>query len=257
MRKLAEKCDGSRKGDCSLNPASPQLLAARLQHTLSALRPPLAKLRETSESQVTPAISVTNLQHTLSALKPALETFRRQGNSADIWTIAGIGHDEVRNARVLAWLLDPYGSHGVGDSYLVELWRRLDGEKKFGFPMTALERVARENYPLGNGENRIDIEITGHHFILFIEVKIYAGETKSGQLQLYSKLAAEKAKSLHKPNWAILYLSEDEIGGIQNCVQFRWKDIARVIRSHHRGKDQTSFSARLALHFAQHVSQFH
>lgn len=234
-------------------------LAARLAQTLRLIGPGLQFLRAAPKATV-PMTSVSRLSDTLARLQPALATARRRGDGADIWQIAGLGHDEVRNARVLSWLLDPQGSHGAGSRYLDALWNRIDGPAKLGFHLSDVERVTRENYPIGNGESRIDIEITGKDFLLFIEVKIYAGESKQGQVQIYQALARQKAASLGKRHAAVLYLSETELQGADDVLRCRWRDVAHVIRNELRALDEEeriSFSSRLALHFANHIGKFH
>lgn len=230
--------------------------ADRLRQVLSLLGPRLAAQRRMPQ-RARPEISIDRLGESLQVLSPLLHRARGRGDSADIWWIAGLGHDEVRNARVLTWLLDPFGSHGAGDRFLTGLWQRISGHDKLGFALADVQRVTRENYPIGNGEHRIDIEITGARFVLFIEVKIHADESKPGQLVHYARLAARKAQSLQKPHWAVLYLSQNKVEPVENMIQFRWKDVARVIRSKSSGLDRDTFSSRLALHFADHVARFH
>lgn len=234
-------------------------LATRLTQTLRLLGPGLQTSRATPNA-VAPTTSVSRLSETLARLQSALAAARRRGDGADVWQIAGLGHDEVRNARVLSWLLDPQGSHGAGSRYLDALWNRIDGHAKLGFHLSDVERVTRENYPIGNGESRIDIEITGKDFLLFIEVKIYAGESKQGQVQIYQALARQKAASLGRRHAAVLYLSETEPQGAEDVLRCRWRDIAHVVRTELRAldeEDRNSFSSRLALHFANHISKFH
>src|SRR4051794_35670092 len=36
----------------------------------------------------------------------------------DLMGVLRLGRDEVRNCRVLAWLFDPLGAHGLGDRFL-------------------------------------------------------------------------------------------------------------------------------------------
>ncbi|MCX5580793.1 PD-(D/E)XK nuclease family protein [Kaistia terrae] len=203
------------------------------------------------------AITPARLTTALGNLAPMLGRTRQQGDAVDIWSVAGLGHNEVRNSRVLTWLLDPHGSHGAGDAYLVELWDRISGTTKAGFPMRGIQRVVRENYPIGNGEHRIDIEITGAEFVIFLEVKVNAGETKSGQIEQYGKLAKIKADSLGKQHHAVMYLSETPPAAPSKCIPLRWKDVARSIQSVARHREPDALSTRLALLFAAHVSRFH
>lgn len=197
------------------------------------------------------------LDQVLSALSPALLQARQRGDAIDVWSVAGLGRNEVRTARVLTWLLDPGGSHGAGDAYLIEIWNRIDGTRKAGFLLRDVQGAVRESYPLGNGDHRVDIQITGANFLLFLEVKIDALETKRDQVASYAQLAATKAASLRKQHCAVLYLSETSPSDPKNCIQLRWADVSRAIKSVARNLGAETFSTRLALLFAAHVGRFH
>ena len=67
-------------------------------------------------------------------------------------------------------------------------------------------RVATEVWPQADGNNRIDIEISGEGFYLCVEVKIDAVE---GEEQLRRYLDVARAKAGSRP-FSIVYLSRDE-----------------------------------------------
>ncbi|MER9503912.1 PD-(D/E)XK nuclease family protein [Mesorhizobium sp. M0579] len=221
----------------------------RIRPGLKANRLPLVSVPET--------LVRAQLDRALSALSPALLQARQRGDAIDVWSVAGLGRNEVRTARVLTWLLDPGGSHGAGDAYLIEIWNRIDGTSKAGFQLKDVQGAVRESYPLGNGDHRVDIEITGANFLLFLEVKIDALESKRDQVALYAQLAATKAVSLRKQHWAVLYLSETSPSDPTNCIQLRWADVSRAIKSVARNLGAEAFSTRLALLFAAHVGRLH
>ncbi|HEV7293130.1 MAG TPA: PD-(D/E)XK nuclease family protein [Devosia sp.] len=186
-----------------------------------------------------------------------LAASRRRGDALDIWEVASLSRDEVRTARVLTWLLDPHGSHGAGDAYLQALWAELEGERILNFALEGPQRTLRENYPLGDLQNRVDVEAIGANFLLFIEVKIDAAEGVD-QVARYADLAAKKAAILRRPNWAVLYLSQRAPEQqSERCLHLRWRTVAQAIRSASKAMDANDFSTRLALGFARHVSQLH
>ncbi|KQU80081.1 hypothetical protein ASD12_11770 [Mesorhizobium sp. Root102] len=227
------------------------------------LRDVLLRIRPGLKANRLPLVSVpetlvrAQFDHALSALSPALRQARQRGDAIDVWSVAGLGRNEVRTARVLTWLLDPGGSHGAGDAYLIEIWNRIDGTSKAGFQLKDVQGAVRESYPLGNGDHRVDIEITGANFLLFLEIKIDALESKKDQVALYAQLAATKAVSLRKQHWAVLYLSETSPSDPTNCIQLRWADVSRAIKSVARNLGAEAFSTRLALLFAAHVGRLH
>jgi hypothetical protein len=163
----------------------------------------------------------------------------------------------VRTARVLTWLLNPQGSHGAGDAYLQALWAEIGGERLLNFVLQDPQRTLRENYPLGDQENRVDVEVIGRNFLLFIEVKIDAVEGIN-QVARYTALAAQKAASLGRQNWAVLYLSERAPEQqTERCLYLRWRNVAQAIKSAARRLDTNDFGTKAALHFARHVAQLH
>lgn len=89
-------------------------------------------------------------------------------------------HLEVEHSRVLAWLLDPRGRHGLGTALLCGLFPRLsDGE------LDELSVVTEE--PCGDevrGWGFVDIVVRTRESVLVIENKIWAGQ-HGEQLDLY------------------------------------------------------------------------
>lgn len=228
----------------------------RLRSVIRQIAPYLARHQTTVEVQQ-PQASVEELAQTLNALKAPLQTARGRGDLSDIWSIAGIGHDEVRNSRVLAWLLNPAGSHGFGEAFIRALWQRIRGFELAGFEMESVLSVTRENYPIASSEHRVDIEIGGADFVVFVEVKVYAGESKVSQVGQYLALARQKAAILHRKNCAVVFLSEMPLSGVEGILPCRWRDVANSIRTVVNNVDRTSVAAHLATQFANHITRFH
>lgn len=206
-------------------------------------------------------LSVTKLQLLCADLAEALPAAREAGTGVDVWSIIGLGRNEVQTARVLRWLLDPRGSHGAKDTYLASLWTSIGGEKILGFAVGDVLRVYRESYPLADAGSRIDIEVVGLKFLLFIEVKIGAQE---GELQLerYQRLAQAKADNiqiagqLDRVDWAVLYLTPGRPSPPgRNFLHLTWQTVAEAIWRAARQMDGNSYSTRLAVSFADHVAR--
>ncbi|MCM1960590.1 PD-(D/E)XK nuclease family protein [Acinetobacter modestus] len=194
------------------------------------------------------------------ALEPIREA-RKKGLSVNVWRAAGVGENEVRNSQVLKWLLDYRGDHGQGNKILVELLKLLELLPQ-RFQNYSLERYSTiaECCPLGNQDNRIDIEIDAPDFLLFIEIKINAGEGKD-QLQRYIDIANAKAKGR---DWMIVYLTRD--GKLpekyklykeqERLIGLSWKKLAEIFYGYAKDRDVNNRSVWLVSQFADHVKSF-
>ncbi len=157
------------------------------------------------------------LEDWLMTMAKPLEDARSGAFQCDPWEIAGLGRDEVRNSAVLAWLLNPKGSHGLGKTALTCLIEMLNNHFSGKFPTDPGRfcRVRTEINPNGDISNRVDIEINSENFYLLIEVKINATEGKK-QLKRYGDLAENQAGNLYvreihtddRP-WAIVFLTRN------------------------------------------------
>lgn len=145
---------------------------------------------------------------------------RKQNNEPNFWEIIEYGREsyEVRQSKMLRWLLDPNENHGLGNSFLKK-FINLTNRARVGVPESVIsadkfaidtvcsveEKVvvsnlvddAKRNLPLIQG--RVDIQIfseESRQFIL-IENKFNStvhdtGESGVSQLQVYKKYAEEK-----------------------------------------------------------------
>lgn len=155
---------------------------------------------------------------------------RKGAFHCDPWEVACLGSDEVRNSAVLAWLLNPRGSHGIGDIALKALLTALE-------PLKSIKETGKfchirtESNPTGEFANRVDIEIDSENFYLIIEVKINAGEGDK-QIERYGEIA--ELLSNGRP-WALLFLTlqgaKPTTAGkyIDNVFSMSWSMLANVI----------------------------
>lgn len=247
-------------------PEKRQTPRAHVGDLCERLRVFLRQWQRLNAKQISPLWTLTldksRLETMLRILRPPLAEARRRGDAIDVWAVAGLGRDEVRTSRVLAWLLNPRASHGAGDAYLAEIWRiarAVPGlAATLNFPLADVRSVTRENYPLGNNDNRVDIEIIGAEFLLIVEVKIDTFESKPNQIESYAELAVRKAKSLGKKHWGIIYISQTDGGEkVPNVLCLRWRDIGKAIGCVVAKRNNNDFSTRLARLFADHVNQLH
>jgi hypothetical protein len=194
-------------------------------------------------------VPLPRVAQTIEMLAEPLAQAQQQGAFLDVWGVAGLKRNEIRTASVLAWLIDPAGSHGAGDDYLRAFWNRAGGHDYF--ELTGPFRVLTEHSPDGDRGQRVDIVLVGKDQIIFIEVKIDAPQHRL-QLERYT----EVAKSLGK-QFLVIYLSEESEELPNQCKSIRWRDVAAAIRDVIRAKNPQWFSTMIAMQFARHVDALH
>ncbi|MBV8686826.1 MAG: PD-(D/E)XK nuclease family protein [Alphaproteobacteria bacterium] len=239
--------------DFEVPTASDAALADRLALLIPALRD---AMQRAPDPQL-PSLSASRLEDILIRLRDPLSEATRGGAFVEVWSVAGLRRNELRNAAVLAWCLDPQGSHGLGGRVLMALFGRLRPQ----LPRLDLERlgnasVVTEECPLGDDENRVDIGITGDDFVAFLEVKVDAG---LGHLQLerYVEAAAAKRAALGKEHaFVMLLVPKGFRGSHREAITLTWRDMARVLDSASAQAPAASLTETLFRHFADHVRQF-
>jgi hypothetical protein len=189
-----------------------------------------------------------------------LSKLRATGDLTDVWAIARIGRREIRNAAVLAWLLDPLGTHGFSERFFRNLVQALAKARVSGFPIPSdfepTYRVRTEIYPI-DGVNRVDIWVEGKDFVLVIEVKIDALE---GYRQIERCKHAAKTRAGDR-QYGILYISPTIHANSTNrsdriCFA-TWKDVAGALESSVNAKQYIyeNVRDRIIGQFARHISR--
>lgn len=244
----------------------PEPLAPRLTQFFAAWQP----LRPTIELE--PPAPIIDWEQRTAQMKgffqsfaPALQALaeeRRQGTAINVWKAGDLRRDELRNSKVLGWLLDCRGDHGQSARILAGLLERVAPNSTV-FPQPAsTERpywTRIESCPLGERESRIDIEIDGEDLLLFIEVKIDAMETKD-QLDRYLTLG--NAKAGRRP-WGVIYLTRHgqlpsrfkEIGANSQLVAASWRDVVAVLEQQVEALPDC-FARSVLRQFAEHIQSF-
>ncbi len=188
------------------------------------------------------------------ARQPMLEAMK-QGMFVNVWQTAGLKHDEVRNSKVLQWFLNPNGNHGQSDALLKQFITLLPIE--FQNLDTQSSRVIAESCPLGEGTERVDIEVDAQHFLLFIEIKINAYEGQE-QLNRYLNIAQRKA---HNRPWMVVYLTNQPQLPVmhrnkQNLIAISWQQVAKAFLQYSKQAETHNRSAWLVQQFAEHIQAF-
>ncbi|HHX4812401.1 TPA: PD-(D/E)XK nuclease family protein [Yersinia enterocolitica] len=180
----------------------------------------LAHARET-EKKIN--IDSNQLAEFFSQLSEPLKAVQHRSLSFDPWEIAGLGRKEVRNTGVLAWLLDPSGSHGFGRLPLQAFLQSIRdcGREDIPKDFNRYCRVRVETNPTGDNTNRVDIEIDADNFFLLIEVKIDAGEQKE-QISHYCSDARQRA--VQRP-WVVVFLTPHGGKPLTSGLEFNAEDV--------------------------------
>jgi hypothetical protein len=240
-------------------PAEP---ATRLLAFLNEYRELQSSVPEPEPTNVPQHLDPVGLEQFCEGFRPIFAKMQREGEFVDIWSVAGLKRDELRHASVLAWFLDPNASHGFEQEIFHAWMSRLSfpGESRLQDPSLwrLPYRVATEVCPQ-DGNDRIDIEISGERFYLCVEVKIDAVEGKE-QLRRYLDLARAKAGS--RP-FSIVYLSRDEPKKLstdsEKVVSTTWARFATAIRPWQKQSSLSSrsLSRRLLDQFLNHVENLY
>lgn len=91
---------------------------------------------------------------------------------ADLLSVIGRGRDELVHTRLLAWLLDPVGNHGLGAGLLRRLSQHVGVDDLSALDIEEV-RIRREvSHPLGRADLIVDLAAT----TIVVENKIDAPE---------------------------------------------------------------------------------
>lgn len=234
------------------SPAAPEgELGERLPKLLSLFRR-LGSVQDRTPGPARP-LSPGNFRTTMLGIGEALTIAREKGAFLNVWDVAGLGRNEVRNAAVLAWFLDPKETHGLGTGFLEPFLQRALGSARDRLPPErelVRASVRKEFRPQGSETDRVDIAIEGIDYLVFIETKIDARE---GHFQLERYAAA--ARSIGKRG-GLLYLSPKMPRDLPaQAHRTSWADVAYCLR---RAATRTysPLVRTLILQFADHVSAF-
>ena len=115
---------------------------------------------------------------------------RRTGSAFNVFNICGIDHYETKHSAILAALLDPFGTHGLGPEFLRSFLENVAHERGCGVTQSATVRTevsvnSADSASAGN-DSRIDILIEDPEskLCVAVESKIFAVEQPK-QLERY------------------------------------------------------------------------
>lgn len=216
-------------------------LATHIRNLLPQLRPLLKAPVAVPERRSLDADALTTL---IPKLRDGVGRARDEGAFLNVWAVAGLRRNEVRNCAVLAWFLNPRGSHGAGATYLKAVMALLPEVEAGGLEQARLKTELR---PQGSDRDRVDIVVELPERVIFIEAKIDAPEGLN-QLARYRNAAARLHKAV-----SIIYLTRtapvDEHDGVHHLT---WRQVARALTKASGPRQGQS----LANQFSQHIGAF-
>ena len=115
----------------------------------------------------------------------------KRGEHFNIFNVLDLPSDEIRtHSAFIAELLDPNGSHGLGDQFLQSFVNTIDCLKSWHFD-TQSAKVHKELSIGGKNEDcseggRIDIVVESNGKAIIIENKIYAGDQEKQLVRYYN-----------------------------------------------------------------------
>lgn len=115
----------------------------------------------------------------------------KRGEHFNIFNVLDLTSDETRtHSAFIAELLDPNGSHGLGDQFLQSFVNTIDCLKSWHFD-TQSAKVHKELSIGGKNEDcsdggRIDIAVESNGKAIIIENKIYAGDQEKQLVRYYN-----------------------------------------------------------------------
>jgi len=136
----------------------------------------------------------------------------------NIFQILKISKNEIRHSNFLSWLLDPEGSHKLGDIFLKRFLREVFSSDKF----FDIDQVDVEGMDLSKVEvlrewRNIDVLIILNDVVVCIENKVYSKE-HSNQLKRYKEII-ENQFPKHKKTY--VYLNPDGDSSESETEQFQ------------------------------------
>ena len=146
-----------------------------------------------------------------------------QSLERDIFEQLGLHYREDFHSNFLAWLLDPQGSHGLGEGFLRNFLARSGaGSRVINAANRASTKVTRERYVEFDGSSgRLDIQVLNEEaeFVCVIENKVWSGEGED-QLAFYRRVLPK-----YYPNHRIhlVFLTPTSIPPLDSEEQANWK----------------------------------
>ena len=220
---------------------------------------------QTHPADALPTLSPADLNEFLAEMAELPAAARMPTPPFNIWDVTGIGRSEVRNTAILAWALNPRGSHDKGADVFNALLahaRKKPTVSTDGFPFPSqISRysIRTEACPFSDQANRVDIVVDGSDFTIFIEAKIGA-VPDADQVRRYLELSKARAAATGRARYGVIFLAPYWARSLPNLgphvFTITWHDVADAILSC-TSPSSSDHSADSALkQFADHIRSF-
>lgn len=185
-----------------------------------------------------------------------LDKLSKWSNQFNIFEVLKITGTEIRHSNMLAWLLDPKGSHGLDDTILRAVIQRLvsDGAPLADVFQTLL--MGYDDFEICREWQHIDILAISHskRFYLCIENKVHSGE-HDDQLARY-KDALSKTFPDYSAIFAYLTPDGESPENEDDCQIWQvlsYKDILTIIENAIEGKSLPEDVSLLIKHYLETI----
>lgn len=194
---------------------------AGFQGILEAVKPELGK-----------ELAVKEVDEFLADFEERWDQFAKENEInppfINIWDVAGLDKDEVRNCKILKWLLDPRESHFQRSRFFRCLLEHMHIEP--ALENTDEIRVRPQVY-IPEGNCILDIVIEGETFFICIEAKIDAPESEEQLHQQYN--GVHESGILEGRRFIGKYLTrhgESKRAVTEGFTRLLWRDVASALR---------------------------
>ncbi|MEO9477259.1 MAG: PD-(D/E)XK nuclease family protein [Cyclobacteriaceae bacterium] len=151
-------------------------------------------------------------------------------NRPNIFRILKIESREIRHSNMLAWLMNPNGSHGLNDQFLFRFLQCLFlDERAKGVSILDIGDVANDTVEVRREWKNIDILIISSGYVICIENKVWSSESKH-QLKKYKNIV-DKAFPKHKRLYVYLNPSGEESSQNDIYINLSYLDIIEILES--------------------------
>lgn len=124
-------------------------------------------------------------------IDPDFEKLELIRNRPNIFEILGVNHYEIRHSNFLAWLLSPFGSHGIDEYFIKRIMLDVFQDSRSIKNVIDIHDLLKEDIIVHREKHNIDVLVEFQSTVIVIENKINAKEGKY-QLQTYHDLIKEK-----------------------------------------------------------------
>lgn len=120
-------------------------------------------------------------------IDPDFERLEIMRNQPNIFDILGVKNYEIRHSNFLSWLLDPFGSHGIGDYFLKRFLLEIFQDSRSHKNIVDIYDLLSENLTIHREKLNIDLLLEFDSTLIVIENKIHSSEGKT-QLSRYKEV---------------------------------------------------------------------